>query len=189
MSDLSIHVPSVSETPSDFRIQTTAEWWQRAHLLPAEVGIRLLEPFALQLEGYRLGRRLLFRGELGGCVELRCAACNEPFVYRHREPVELLLEPLPAGEAPPEGGLALDADDPSLGRYAGEDLDFEPVLIESLLLSWPMHQRCTEACRGLCPECGCNRNRESCECGGGAESHPFERLRSLLPRPRGGAGD
>jgi uncharacterized protein len=189
MSGLRISVPSVSETPRPFRMQTTPEWWESARLFPDEEGLRVLEPFALELEGHALGRRLLFRGQLSGTVELPCAGCTESFTYTHREPVELLLEPLPASEAVPEGGIALDPEDLSLGQYGGEMLDFEPVLVESLLLSWPMHVRCSPDCQGLCPDCGCNRNRESCDCAQRKARRPFEDLAARLVQGKGGMRD
>jgi uncharacterized protein len=189
MSSFRISVPSVTETPSPFRVQTTPEWWENARLFSDEEGLRLLEPFVLELEGHALGRRLLFRGQLSGKVELACAGCTESFTYTHREPVELLLEPLPASEEVPEGGIALDPEDLSLGQYGGETLDFEPVLVESLLLSWPMQARCSPECQGLCPDCGCNRNRESCDCEQGRARRPFEDLAARLGQGDGRTRD
>jgi uncharacterized protein len=188
MGDFWIQVQSVSETPSPFLLETTPVWWEAARVVPPEVGLRLLEPFVTALEGYRLGRRLLFRGELRGAVELACAGCSEPFVYRHRSPVELLLEPLPTGVESPKGGIELDPEEESVGRYAGEALDFEPVVLESLLLAWPMHPRCSENCLGLCPSCGCNRNRERCSCAEPSAAHPLGELAgrpARRPRERG----
>jgi len=187
-SEFWIQLASVTETPGPFRIETTVQWWERANLLSAEPRLRLLEPFVLNLEGYRLGRRLLFRGELGGRLELECASCTELFAYAHRHPVELLLEPLPAGAEVPEYGLELDPEEDALARYAGESVSMEPVLVEALLLSWPMHARCAETCRGLCPSCGRNLNREACGCGSQAKPGPFDRLASLLPDRSGSGG-
>lgn len=44
------------------------------------------------------------------------------------------------------------------------ELDFGPAVREELLLTMDPYRLCEEGCRGLCPNCGVNRNRESCEC-------------------------
>ena len=35
---------------------------------------------------------------------------------------------------------------------------------EQFYLALPMKPLCREDCRGLCPVCGINRNRETCSC-------------------------
>ena len=46
----------------------------------------------------------------------------------------------------------------------GEQIDLEPLLREALLLELPLAPLCAEACLGLCPECGVDRNRDECGC-------------------------
>ena len=185
MPPLSLPVPSIEETPRRFRLEAGADWWEQASL-PAELRPQaVLEPLVLDLEAYRIGRRLLIRGELRGVVELACGRCAEGYSHTFREPVTLLLEPLPAAAEVPEGGLELDAEDMALGRYGGEELDFAPVLLEALLTAWPMQPRCAESCKGLCPACGINLNAGECGCGAANVTRPFESLGELLSGARG----
>src|SRR5262245_10496774 len=114
MSSLCLSVPSIEETPQRFHLEAGADWWEQASLPPELRPLRVLEPLALDLEAYRIGRRLLLRGELRGRVELACGRCAEGYSHPLREPVTLLLEPLPTGTEVPEGGLELDAEDMSL---------------------------------------------------------------------------
>lgn len=44
------------------------------------------------------------------------------------------------------------------------EVDVSPDLRERILLGLPMVARCSESCRGVCPQCGANRNREACDC-------------------------
>lgn len=46
----------------------------------------------------------------------------------------------------------------------GDHLILDEWVREALLLQVPFAPLCQEDCQGLCPECGVNRNRESCEC-------------------------
>jgi DUF177 domain-containing protein len=45
-------------------------------------------------------------------------------------------------------------------RLEGTTIDLEPVARESVLLELPLAPLCTEACRGLCDQCGADRNAD-----------------------------
>jgi len=190
MTDLRVSVASLRDTPRTLELRADSDWWTEHSRGDAEgeLGGRLLAPFELHLDAHAVGRRLLFRGKVTGLLELVCGRCTEPFRYALEEPVTLLLEPLPSHAEAPEGGIALDPDDLELGRYAGEELDFGPVLLETLLTSWPMQPRCSEACRGLCPSCGANLNLAPCGCDVQEGNRPFEGLGELLAKGSSGQG-
>jgi len=181
---LQVRVAEIEAEPAPLELLGDAAWWDRARALFLDPESRLLEPFRLDLEAYRLGRRLLFRGQVRGQLELRCSRCAEPFRYGFDAPLELLLEPFPETGEPREPGIELDPEELELGRYAGEELDFEPVLRDHLLLSWPMAPCCAEGCLGLCPVCGENLNREACQCDPDRGNKPFAGLGELLARSR-----
>jgi len=44
------------------------------------------------------------------------------------------------------------------------DLDTEVLLHEEIMMAFPMQVLCREDCKGLCPQCGINRNEASCNC-------------------------
>ncbi|PKN07758.1 MAG: metal-binding protein [Deltaproteobacteria bacterium HGW-Deltaproteobacteria-8] len=44
------------------------------------------------------------------------------------------------------------------------DLDVAGYLWEQFMLALPVNLLCDEECKGLCPNCGVNRNQESCAC-------------------------
>lgn len=50
------------------------------------------------------------------------------------------------------------------------EIDLEPYVHEAVVLATPMLILCREDCRGLCPSCGVNWNRETCACRPGADS-------------------
>ena len=54
--------------------------------------------------------------------------------------------------------LFFEIDDSTEELETGEELRAE------LLLALPMNPLCSEQCRGLCPECGCDLNESSCDC-------------------------
>ena len=50
--------------------------------------------------------------------------------------------------------------------FIGPDcvLDLAPLLRAEALIEMSHRVLCQEDCQGLCPQCGVNRNRESCDC-------------------------
>lgn len=61
----------------------------------------------------------------------------------------------------------------------GDEVDISEDIRSELLLELPMILLCDEACRGLCPECGCDLNRETCSCGGPGGSLAWGELDKL----------
>jgi len=91
------------------------------------------------------------RGKLTCSVDLVCSRCLESFTSRVTVPMDLRLIPQPE-------------DDPGTYTYSEHHLELEPLLEEMLQLQIPMKPLCSDACRGLCPACGVNRNHGTCEC-------------------------
>ncbi len=75
------------------------------------------------------------------------------------------------------------ATDPLLAIPETGLLDLTPLVREYLLLDVPLQTLCRPDCKGLCPECGINRNETTCE----HEDTPIDSrlagLRSLLDDP------
>ena len=180
MGDCEIRLSGVVENPRRFALASDADWWQQARDVFAAEGGETPRHVCwdLELEGYRLGRRLLFRGDLRAVLGLTCAWCVEPIDHPVSERVEVLLEPAQNPERIPEGGIELDPEDMALGAYAGDTLDFGRAILEILALAWPMQPRESEAC----PEdCARWRARESGRPAVPAGSNrPFAGLDELL---------
>jgi uncharacterized protein len=61
--------------------------------------------------------------------------------------------------------LCMDDPDPDAGYATSADyLDLEPIVHDACILELPLVPLCQDDCRGLCPECGVNRNFETCSC-------------------------
>lgn len=56
-------------------------------------------------------------------------------------------------------GFSYDLD--GLGGY----LDMDKDIREAILLNFPLQVLCDKECKGICPRCGVNLNKESCSCG------------------------
>jgi uncharacterized protein len=117
------------------------------------------------------------RGRLDAQLMVECARCLELFSYPVNQDLDLFY--LPRREQPQgneeEDEVGLSDRDMVVAYYRGDKLDLGEAVREQLFLALPMKRLCGEACRGLCPSCGTNRNVRDCGC----PPAPDPRLASL----------
>ncbi len=63
-----------------------------------------------------------------------------------------------------EGEQEVADEDLGVSFYKDETLDLGELMREQFYLVLPMKPLCRPDCKGLCPVCGINRNRETCTC-------------------------
>jgi uncharacterized protein len=125
------------------------------------------------------GTTVHVRGTLSTRLQVECGRCLE----RYAVPVdqELDLFYLPRERERPqeqEEEVELSDRDVVVGYYDGGTLDLGEMVREQVFLCLPLKRLCREACRGLCPTCGKNRNEGDCGCPP-AESSEDPRLAPL----------
>jgi uncharacterized protein len=81
--------------------------------------------------------------------------------------------------------VELTADQIGLIFFRGDEIDFKDTVQEQVVLALPYKPLCHEACKGLCPRCGVDLNKETCVCTSeGSDGSPFTVLQNLDLRPR-----
>jgi len=101
-------------------------------------------------------------GDFSTGLELKCARCLEPVRRDVAGQFDLIYRPLGAVASPHE--KAISEAETEIGFYQGEGLQLEDALKEQVLLAVPIREICRADCKGICPQCGCNRNTEACDC-------------------------
>ena len=113
--------------------------------------------------------RISLRADVSATAVSRCSRCLEPV----QVPVKADVDALYAKE--------LDPDDPDLYSFEGHSLELEDAVRDALLLELPLQFFCRPDCKGLCPVCGINLNRETCTCQeGNVVTGPFSALKSIV---------
>ena len=126
-----------------------------------------------------LGAEIHVRGTLGTQLELECARCLEPVALTVKRDFDLYYRSL--DESPEQDEIAVPRGEEELGFYSGDGLQLEDVAKEQVLLSLPMRTVCRADCKGLCPHCGINRNRETCSCAAPLPDPRWEALKKISP--------
>jgi uncharacterized protein len=138
-------------------VSVTTEWLASAC---PDIGARTAED-GLTFRGQitPTGDDYLLRGELRGDLETSCARCLEPALVHVDVPITVTFVPAVTEEVEPESE---DEGDPDVVTFKGGELDLSDELRDELVLAIPFNPLCDEACRGLCPLCGGNRNIVPC---------------------------
>jgi uncharacterized protein len=133
----------------------------------------LKEPLRVDLEGRSVGDGVLVRGEIETRLETACRRCLTAVPLAIEDTVDMLFEPLSQDEALELGGEVYPLPD------RGDQLDLSDPLREQLLLRVPDYVLCRDDCRGLCPHCGTDLNRGSCDCVDEAPASPWTALKNI----------
>lgn len=117
---------------------------------------------------YADGAHVFASGKLSGFVTVACSRCVGPVRLEIDEPLHVTF--MPPGEMPSEDvdadedGAEVTAEDLDVFPFDGDRIDLEPLLREQFILAIPFAPLCRDDCRGLCPQCGVDRNSAPCTC-------------------------
>jgi uncharacterized protein len=128
-----------------------------------------------QLLNHSLGE-IRVQGSLNVTVEGICDRCLETMAFPLENQFDLVY--MPAGESA-GGENEIDEAGIEVGYYEGNGLAMNDVLREVVLLALPMQMICREACKGICPVCGQDRNRHECGCQREAIDDRWSQLKNL----------
>ena len=154
----------------------------------ADDSLTVAAPVELALSVRKDGDKYSLLGHLATTLRRECCRCLERFDVPTR--VDIDVRYLPHGVNTGEGEHEISDEDLSIAFYRDDAIDLGGLVREQLHLAAPMKPLCDDGCRGLCPICGINRNREACGCDTAWHDPRFDALRKLVrtTAERGPAG-
>lgn len=150
---------------------------------PQDPDYRVAAPVELSMDVEKAGADTFkVNGDAKTTLELTCSRCLEPFEI----PVDVSFELryVPLAENAGEGEREIAEDDLTTAYYRESSLDVIDLLREQFQLALPMKPLCSDACHGLCPQCGVNLNRSTCSCAPAWEDPRLASLKGLLTRQK-----
>lgn len=151
----------------------------------ADEAFAVAAPVELALRVRKDGDKYHLLGRLVTTVRRECCRCLETFDAPAALDVDVRY--LPHRVNAGEGEHEISDEDLSIAFYRDDEIDLGGLVREQLHLAAPMKPLCDGGCRGLCPACGADRNREACGCDTGWRDPRFDALRPLV-RTAAGAG-
>lgn len=156
---------------------------------------RVAEPAHLALDVKKNGNRVAMTGRVTTVLEVACSRCVEPFRVPVDARIDLTFYPAtdplatakPARTSPKsdDDGDEVKEDDLGVSFYSDDFIDLAQIMREQFYLALPMKPLCADDCKGLCPVCGINRNRETCSCESTWVDPRFDALRKLTKNDLG----
>ncbi len=135
---------------------------------------RQVGPLSVDAVAELEGSEIRIRGHLKTRLASACDRCLGPVELPVERELDLVYRPMKAIAREEE--IEIPADELEVGFFSGDGIALADVVAEQVILSVPMKVICRPDCRGLCPVCGADRNREVCQCPPARPDSPFSTL-------------
>jgi uncharacterized protein len=162
------------------RIRTPHERFEQTYApgqLEANDDFRVVEPVALAFDIFKDNQQFRLTGSVRTTLEMPCSRCLEPYIMPIDQSFDLRYQPHAKNTG--EGEREIEEDDLTTAFYENDEIDLGQLMREQFYLSLPMKPLCREDCQGLCPVCGTNLNKSTCDCKREWEDPRFAALRKL----------
>jgi uncharacterized protein len=140
-----------------------AHVYQPDELNPVDERVRLTAPAAVTGKVRLSGNEVFVSGHVDSRAQIECDRCLQPV----EAPVsaDFTLDYITGSEYESSEVAELTEAEMSVAVFDGEGLDVDEIVKEQILLAVPTRMLCREDCKGICPECGIDRNTGECSCG------------------------
>jgi len=139
-----------------------AHVYQPDELGPFDDRVSLIEPVAVN-GAVRLARTEVFvNGHIKTRVAVECDRCLKQVELPVDADFELEYVTGTAYES--TEAAELGEDELSVSVFDGEAIDVDEIVKEQVLLAVPTRTLCRPDCKGICPDCGIDKNTGDCAC-------------------------
>ena len=138
---------------------------------------RVAAPVWLAFDIDKDKQQFRLKGTLKTTLELTCSRCLESFESPVDVEFDLRYQPHALNTGDDE--RQIEEDDLTTAFYENDEIDLGHLMREQFYLTLPMKPLCSDLCEGLCPACGTNLNRGTCNCERGWEDPRFATLKKL----------
>ncbi len=169
---MKIKLYQISERSSSFEFHLT-----KSDLIKLEERFGFDSMFC-KAELIRKQDAIMLHGAYTVSIETGCGNCLEPVRFEMEREFDLVLVDEEA-YAVPEGDVEISLRSEDVDFYNGQEIPLSGYFEDQLLLDLPFSIKCSDGCMGICPDCGINRNTDSCRCVENSGNNPFSVLGDL----------
>lgn len=139
-----------------------AHVYQPEELNPVDERVGLTEPASVKGKVRLSGDQVFVNGHVDARAQVECDRCLKPV----EAPVsaDFALEYITGKEYESSAVAELTEAEMSVSVFDGEAIDVDEIVKEQILLAVPTRMLCREDCKGICPECGIDKNTGECRC-------------------------
>jgi uncharacterized protein len=131
-------------------------------LNPVDEGVKLTAPATVNGRIRLAGNEVFVNGHVDTRTQVECDRCLKMIELPVNADFE--LEYITGTEYESSEVAELTEAEMSVSVFDGHALDVDEIVKEQILLAVPTRMLCREDCKGICPECGVDRNTGECNC-------------------------
>ena len=139
-----------------------AHVYQPEDLNPVDERMNLIAPATVSGRVRLSGHQVFVNGHVETRAQVECDRCLKPVEL----PVnaDFTLEYISGSDYESSQAVELTEEQLSVSVFDGDGIDVDEIVKEQILLAVPTRMRCREDCKGICPECGADKNKGECNC-------------------------
>jgi len=139
-----------------------AHVYQPDELDPVDERIRLTQPATVKGKVRLSGNEVFVNGHIDTRAQVECDRCLQQIEL----PVsaDFALEYITGSDYESSNLAELTEDAMAVSVFDGEAIDVDEIVKEQIVLAVPTRVLCREDCKGICPECGIDKNTGECQC-------------------------
>jgi len=139
-----------------------AHVYQPDELDPVDERIRLTEPATVKGKVRLSGNEVFVNGHIDTRAQVECDRCLQQIEL----PVsaDFALEYITGSDYESSNLAELTEDAMAVSVFDGETIDVDEIVKEQIVLAVPTRVLCREDCKGICPQCGIDKNTGECQC-------------------------
>jgi DUF177 domain-containing protein len=169
---LSLNVTKIRDAQERFE-----QVYRPEQLASRDDAFRVAAPVSLVFDIYKDKDQFRLIGSVKTTLELPCSRCLEPFAWPVDSSFDLRYQPHARNTG--EGEREIEEDDLTTAFYDHDTIDLGQLMREQFYLALPMKPLCGDDCKGLCPTCGTNWNKGTCDCSTQWEDPRLAALKAL----------
>ena len=139
-----------------------AHVYQPEDLNPVDERVNLTAPASVSGKVRLAGNEVFVNGHVEARATVECDRCLQPVEAAVN--ADFALEYITGSEYESSGTAELTEAEMSVSVFDGDGIDVDEIVKEQIVLAVPTRMLCREDCKGICPECGTDRNTGDCNC-------------------------
>ena len=167
-----IELENLEGGKSDF-----AHVYQPEDLNPVDERVKLSGPATVNGKIRLSANEVFVNGHVDTRAQVECDRCLKPVELPVSADFE--LEYISGSEYESSAVAELTEAEMSVSVFDGKAIDVDEIVKEQILLAVPTRMLCQPDCKGICPDCGIDKNTGDCACGANEVDPRWAALKNL----------
>jgi uncharacterized protein len=157
---LKINVGHIPEEGLNLQFHKNGDWFHNA-LPETEKNELSLQRVDVVCFVRKLKETFFIEGSLETTAVANCSRCLDVATFPLKSTFRYTLVP---ADVQLKEEQELSSEDLEYFFYEDDLIDLDAILFEQIMLQIPMKFLCSDTCKGICPHCGEDLNKTSCNC-------------------------